>query len=324
MRILHLEPLRYGEEARRLLEQKAVVDYVELSGETAFLRALSSAAYEAVFVRLGLELDRKAMEACPSLNWIVTPTTGLNHIDLQAARERGIQIVSLKGETAYLQSIRSTSEHTMALLLALIRQIPAATGAVARNLWEREPFLGRELSGRTLGIIGYGRLGKLVARYAQAFFMNVLVYDTDENQVKHLPKGIQKNTLEKLLATSDFVSLHIPGGVENSGFFDAEKFARMKPGAFLVNTSRGEVVDEEALLHALQSGHLAGAALDVLAGDSSWSGRVPGQHPLVAFAKCNPNLLITPHIGGYARESLDSTRLFVVKKFLKLLKQSAQ
>ena len=319
MKILHLEPRRYGKEVRELLASAGEVDYLELSSDVELLSALLARPYDAVFLRLGLSFTAEMMDAAPTVKYLVTPTTGLNHIDLEAAAEWGIQLISLKGETEYLQSIRSTSEHTIALLLALIRRLPTAVRAVESGRWEREPFLGRELSGNTLGIIGYGRLGRLVARYAQAFYMRVLVFDTDERQLQNLPEGIAKSSLENLLAQSDFVSLHIPGTVENANFMDAGKLAQMKPGAFLINTSRGEVVCEEDLLKALESGHLGGAALDVLKGDSSWSGRVPEENPLLAFAKRDPRLIITPHIGGYALESLDSTRMFVARKFLGVL-----
>ncbi len=319
IRVLHIEPLRYGPEARRLLASVAEVDYREVAGERDLLKMLSSSEYEAVFLRLGLYFGEEMMQACPRLRYLVTPTTGLNHIDLVAAARRGIQVLSLQGETAFLESIRSTSEHTMALLLSLVRRVPAASRSVESGRWEREPFLGRELSGRRLGIIGYGRLGRLVARYAQAFYLQVLVYDRREEVFSHLPKGVERVSLEVLLRRSDFVSLHIPGTVENAAFMDARKFAQMRKGAFFINTSRGEVVDEEALLSALKSGHLAGAALDVLVGDSRWEGRVPERHPLVAFAKSNPQLILTPHIGGYARESLDATRLFMVNKFIQAL-----
>jgi len=319
IRVLHIEPLRYGPEARVLLESVARVDYREVGGESDLLEALVKGDYEAVFLRLGVYFGEEMMEACPRLRYLITPTTGLNHIDLEAAERRGIRVLSLRGETSFLESIRSTAEHTMALLLALIRRLPAATRSVEEGHWEREPFLGRELSGRCLGIIGYGRLGRLVARYAQAFFLDVLAYDLRDEAFSRLPEGVEKASLEELLRRSDFVSLHIPGTAENVGFMGADRFAQMKKGAFFINTSRGEVVDEGALLAALQSGHLAGAALDVLAGDSSWEGRVPEGHPLVAFAKSNPQLIITPHIGGYARESLDGTRLFMINKFIENL-----
>ncbi len=318
MLILHVEPRRYKPEVRELLAQAGEVDYAEVSSDEELFEVIQDKPYTAVFLRLGLSFSRKMMEAMPALRYVITPTTGLNHIDLQAAEERGLRLISLKGEVDYLQTIRSTSEHTMALLLALLRRLPEATRSVESGCWEREPFLGRELSGNRLGIIGYGRLGRLVARYAQAFYMQVSVYDTDGRQLRDLPEGMQSSSLEDLLAGSDFVSLHIPGTPENDGFMDASKFASMKPGAFFVNTSRGEVVDEQALLNALKSGHLGGAALDVLRGDSSWGAAVPEGHALLAFAKCHPNLLITPHIGGYALESLDSTRKFVVEKFLGL------
>lgn len=319
--VLHIEPLRYNAHARALLKTVAKVDYRHLHSEKELLDTLRQKKYQAVFLRLGLHFSAEMMQLSPHLRYLITPTTGLNHIDVQAAARNNIHILSLKGETEFLQKIRSTAEHTIALLLALIRHIPASTQAVKQGRWEREPFSGRELSGNTLGIIGYGRLGKLVARYAQAFFMKVLVYDTDAQQLRHLPKGIKACNLTELLSLSDFVSLHIPGSPENRNFMNIQKFNSMKTGAFFINTSRGEVVDEKALLKALKNGQLAGAALDVLAGDSSWNTNTPPAHPLISFAQKNNHLIITPHIGGYARESLDNTRMFMVKKFVETIKK---
>jgi D-3-phosphoglycerate dehydrogenase len=317
MQVLHIEPRRYNEQVRKLLEAHASVDYADVETKEALIEAIRQKPYEVLFVKLGIPIDAEVLAAASKLRFIVTPTTGLNHIDQDEADNRNVQVISLKGETEFLKKIQSTSEHTWMLLLALIRKLPAALEDVKGGKWRREPFLGMELNEKTLGIIGFGRLGKIVAGYGKAFHMRVLAYDVDEYQLSGVPYGIEESTLSSLLEHSDVISLHIPASKENYHFIDREKIGRMKAGAVLINTSRGEVVDGDALLQALESGQLRGAAIDVIEGDSSWEQGVPAKHALIEYARTHDNLLITPHIGGYALESIDRTRLFITQKFLK-------
>ena len=312
--MLNVEPARYDDAARGVLAELGTVDYVECADQRAFVEALRARAYDVALVRLGLLVDTQALDAAPSLRWIVTPTTGLDHIDVRAAERRGVQIVSLQGDTAFLESIRSTAEHTWALLLSLARRVPAAHADVLAGRWRREPFLGEELNGKTLGIIGCGRLGRMVAGYGLAFGMRVCAYDHDPGNVRAAPPGTAPASLDALLATADVISLHLPLTDETRGFLSRERMARMKRGAILINTARGEIVDEEALLDALRDQRLAGAALDVLGGEAAWAARGAGGHPVVEFARHDPRLLITPHIGGYGRQSISSTRMYVAQK----------
>ena len=316
MHILHIEPQRYNAEVRSRLETVGSVDFLDLHTHAELVKQISSKPYQALFVKLGIPIDKAILDAAPNLQFIVTPTTGLNHIDQEAAAERGITVHSLKGEYEFLANIKSTSEHTWMLLMALVRRLPQAFSDVKQYHWRREPFLGMELNGKTLGVIGYGRLGRIVAQYGQAFTMRVLVNDTDPQQLENLPEGLEAVDLETLSRESDIVTLHIPSNEENYHFLNTEKLQALKPGVVLVNTSRGEVLEESALLQALQSGHLRGAAIDVIEGDSSWEQGVPEDHPLLEYAKMHENLLITPHIGGYALESIEGTRAFVTDKFI--------
>lgn len=316
MPVLHIEPLRYNVAVRQQLEAACEVDYVDVQTQEELQRVIQQKPYEALFVKLGLAIDQTLLARAPQLKYIITPTTGLNHIDMAAAEAMGIQVLSLKGETEFLKNIKSTAEHTWTLLLALIRRLPAAFEDVKAYNWQREPFLGMELNGKVLGIIGYGRLGTIVAEYGKAFGMEVWVTDTDPARMAGLAEQVQGKSLDEILTGSDVISLHIPWNDENQYFLDQQKIQKMKEGAVLVNTSRGEVVVEDALLQALQSGKLAGAATDVLDGDSTWELEIPARNALVEYAKIHTNLLITPHIGGYALESIEGTREFVAKKFL--------
>ena len=173
-RILNAEPDRYSVRARAALEEVGDVTEEALDRE-GLLKALP--AHDALIVRLGHRVDTALLDAAPRLKVVATATTGLDHIDLKACKERGVEVLSLRGENEFLRSVVATAEHTWALLLALIRRIPAASAAVARGEWDRDAFRGRELEGKRLGILGLGRIGERVARYGQAFGMEVRGYD---------------------------------------------------------------------------------------------------------------------------------------------------
>jgi D-3-phosphoglycerate dehydrogenase len=295
----------------------ALLDFVEVTSKEELISCLRKKNYDALFVRLGIAIDDVVLESAPFLRFIVTPTTGLDHIDLDAAEKRHIGIISLRGETIFLKSIKSTAEHTWALLMALMRKLPEAIADTRLGNWRREPFLASELYGKTLGIIGYGRLGSMVATYGKAFGMKVLVNDTDPKQLQELPAGIEAMDLKSLLINSDIISLHIPSNESNRNFLDAVKIKHTKKGVIIVNTARGEIIDEKVFLSALESGHIGGAAIDVLDGDSSWQDHIPDHHPLLQYAVNHPQLILTPHMGGYGKESIENTRFFMAKKFLK-------
>lgn len=316
MRLLHLEAERYSDNSLSILKQKFDVVILSCESQSALEKFLEQEKFEIIFTRLGLYISKEIIELQPSLKFIVTPTTGLNHIDTIAAEEKKVTIFSLKGEEIFLSSIKSTAEHTWALLLSLIRNIKPATTCVEQGKWDRNPFLCDELDGKTLGIIGYGRLGKIVAGFAKAFNMKVLVNDVNPIQYEHNPTTIIPSDLDNLLKESDYVILMIAYSLENQNFINKEKLEKVKKGAYFINTSRGELVNEVDLLEALQNGQLKGAALDVLNKDSEWDGKVQGSQQLIQYAKENSNLLITPHIGGYGINSILKTRDFVTQKLL--------
>ena len=269
--------------------------------------------HEVLWVRLRTKIDDNILQVAPKLKAIVTNTTGLTHIDLNAAQQRDIHVVSLKGETEFLREIRATAEHTIGLTLALLRHIPSAHKSVTKGTWDRYLFQGSELYQKTVGIIGYGRLGSIAASYFQAMGANVLVCDRREVET---PDDISVVELPKLLSESNIISLHVNYVAENHHMLGRSQFDSMKKGCVLINTSRGELIDEQALLKAIQSRRLAGAALDVLKNEHNLN---LATHPLVQFASENDNLILTPHIGGYTRESLPRTELFLARKLEKSL-----
>jgi D-3-phosphoglycerate dehydrogenase len=271
---------------------------------------------DVLWVRLRHRIDAELMAAARRLKVIVTPTTGLNHIDMKEAECRGIQVLSLRDESEFLRDVRATAEHTLALMLSLIRYVPAATAHVRDGSWNRNLFKGQELHGKTIGVVGYGRLGRIVARYLKAFDAHILAADPNV-RADFVETGVMLVPLVKLLPATDLVTLHVNLCEATRGFFGQEQFETMKKGAWFVNTSRGELVDEGALLRALWSGRLAGAALDVLSEEHSEG---MGGHPLVAYAREHDNLIITPHIAGCTVESMEKTECFLADRLLSLLR----
>lgn len=269
-----------------------------------------------LWVRLRNQIDAEVMDAGMRLRAIATATTGLNHIDEDEARRRGIKIISLRGEREFLENVYATAEHTVSLALSLIRRLPTACQHVANGGWNRDLFLGRELSGMTAGIIGYGRLGRMVARYLRAFGTRICVTDPDVD-LQSLEHGEQLCPLSDLLMASDLVTLHVGLSDATRGFFGEREMALMKVGSWFINTARGELIDEHALLSALQSGKMAGAALDVLAGE-----RASGMKDnlLVKYAQTHDNVLITPHIGGCTVESREKTEMFLASRVEEFLR----
>ena len=306
--ILNVEPEAYSEEARRILQECAVVTEAPLSREELIARI---SEYDGLILRLGHRIDREVFAAAPRLKFVATNTTGLNHIDVEEAQRRGIEVISLRGERTFLDTVTATAEHAWGLLLALIRHIPDAHCHAQAGGWERNLFKGIELSGRTLGVIGYGRLGSKVAQYGLTFGMRVMA-----NDIETFPPqpGIEFASLDETLKQADVISLHVPCAPATLDLIGQRELALMKPGAYLVNTSRGEVLNEDALLDALNSGHLAGAALDVLREENTGNPDWMRHDRLVEYARSHSNLLITPHIGGATADSMAKTECFIAQK----------
>jgi D-3-phosphoglycerate dehydrogenase len=313
-RILNAEPSKYSEEAKAILRSIGELDEFALTREQLLCRLNN---YNVLIVRLGFQVDRDVMDASDSLKVIVTATTGLDHIDVSYAETREIEVLSLQGEKEFLRSVPATAEHTWALLLSLLRRIPQAYASVLQGQWNRDAFCGRDLKSKRLGIIGLGRIGEKVSRFGQAFEMEVGAYDPHP---KSCPAGVQQfHSLEKLLGRSDVLTLHVPLVAETSGMIGREELSLLPADAVLINTSRGEIIDETALVDALTRGQLAGAALDVICGERDARSRQSS--PLVQFALENSNLLITPHIGGVTAESMAETELFMANKLKAYLNQ---
>ena len=260
--------------------------------------------YDAIIVRTGKIIDRELLDRAVHLKVIGRGGAGLEGLDLAAATARGIIVMNLPQANDL-----ALAEHTLALLLALCRQLPAAAAAVRRGEWDRTPFAGVQLNQKTLGLVGFGPIGQLVAARALAFGMEVLANDPyiDAEAARQLRVSV--TTLDDLLARADMVSLHMALTPETRGLLGATQFARLKPGARLVNGASSELIDETALIEAITSGHLAGAALDGLQTETA-------DHPLFHL----PNVIITPRLGPHTAEAQQTLSLQIVQQVLDALR----
>jgi D-3-phosphoglycerate dehydrogenase len=252
---------------------------------------------------VGVEkITEKVIRGSKKLRVIAKHGAGVDNIDVKAASNRGIVVTSAPGANS-----SAVAELTIALLLSLSRSIPMADRSVKEGRWPR--VVGGELGGKVLGIIGLGQVGKKVARLALRFEMNVLAYDVLRDESFAQSHGINYSSLEDVLAKSDFVSIHVPLGPGTRGLIGEREIGLMKKGAYLVNLSRGDIVDEEALYRALKEKKMGGAALDV------FSKEPPSESPLFTL----DDVILTPHMGGYTREALRETGMICVRDIVDVL-----
>ncbi len=240
--------------------------------------------YDAIVVRSQTQVDADVIAAGRNLKVIARAGVGLDNVDVDAATRSGIIVCN-----APQSNIVSAAEHTVALLLALARNVPQAHGALVAGRWERSRWSGVELYGKTLGVLGLGRIGALVAERLQAFGMEVVAYDpfisperAARLEVELLP------SVEAVLARADVVTVHLPKTPDTANLLDASRLALMRPGALLLNVARGGLIDEAALADALREGRLGGAAIDVFAKEPVT------ESPLFGL----PNVVVTPHLGA--------------------------
>ena len=244
--------------------------------------------YDVIVVRSRTKVGKDVIDRASRLKLIARPGTGLDNIDLRAANTRGIEVVN--SPEALVEAV---AEQVVGLMLALARKTTEADASTRAGGWEKERFVGVELKGRTIGIAGMGRIGRRVGEIAKVLGMTVLGYDIVEIGKDVLSSiGCTMVDLDTLFSSSDFVTLHVPLSPETRHLVDARRLTLMKQSAFLINTSRGEVVDEHALAEALASGSIAGAALDVFE-------KEPPSAELIAA----PHLIATPHLGGQTAEA---------------------
>lgn len=261
--------------------------------------------YDAVIVRSDTQLDADLIAAGTRLKVIGRAGIGVDNIDVPAATARGVMVMN----TPHANSV-ATAEQTMTLMLAVNRHTVPAHNSVAAGQWERSKFVGTELAGKTLGIIGFGYIGRLVTRRAQAFDMRVVAYDPFVTAEDCSVLGVEWLALADLLAQSDIITLHAVVTPESKEMINAETLATMKDGVVIVNVARGKLINEQALADALQSGKVRAAALDV------YQAEPPVGSPLIGL----PNVLHTPHLGASSREAQHRVGIEIVDQIADALR----
>lgn len=261
--------------------------------------------YEALVVRSQTKVTSEVIEAGKRLQVVGRAGVGVDNIDLEAATRRGVVVVN-----APLGNTISAAEHTIALMLALARRLPEACASLRSGRWERKQFVGVELRGKTLGIIGLGQVGTEVARRARAMEMRVLAQDPYVPPERAQSLGVEMVSLDEVLQQSDFISLHVPVTPATRDLLGEEQLAKVKPGARIVNTARGALIDEEALVRAIDDGRVAGAAIDVFRKEP------PDESPLVTHDR----IIVTPHLGASTTEAQERVAVDVAEQVLTVLR----
>lgn len=245
---------------------------------------------DALLVRSATTVDAEVLAAGSKLKIVARAGVGLDNVDVDAATARGVLVVN-----APTSNIHSAAEHAVALLLSTARQIPAADATLRDHTWKRSSFSGTEIFGKTVGVVGLGRIGQLVAQRLAAFGAHITAYDPYVSHARAAQLGIELMTLDELLGRADFISVHLPKTKETAGLIGKEALARIKPGAIIVNAARGGLIDEAALAEAITSGHIRGAGLDVFSTEPCTDS------PLFEL----PQVVVTPHLGASTVEAQD-------------------
>jgi len=274
------------ENGQAILRNEAEV--VDRAGITAEELLQIVKDYDAVIVRGRTKMTPVVFDAADCLKIVGRAGVGVDNIDLSAARSHGVTVVN-----SPLATTLAVAELTMSLMLSAVREIPRADAALKSGKWIKKELEGAELAAKTLGVIGFGRIGAAVGKRAAAFEMKVIAYDPLITPEEIRARGAEPVSVDELLSHSDFISLHIPLTVDTKSILGKEAFAKMKKGVYIVCAARGGVIDEGAILEALDSGQVAGAALDVFATEP------PGLTPLIA----HPKVICTPHIGAQTVEA---------------------
>ncbi len=301
MKILIAEPL--AQAAIDLLKTQPGWDVV-VSNPKEYAQHLADT--EALLVRSAVKVNKDVLEKAPKLRVIGRAGVGVDNVDLPAATAAGVLVMNTPGGNAV-----SVAEHTLALMLALARSVPQATASTIGGKWEKKKFVGNELRGKTLGVVGLGSIGREVVRRALAFEMRIIGSDPYVSSQAAADLNVELMDLPSLLAQADYVSLHVALTPETNRMLCRDAFAAMKPGVRIINCARGELIDGEALHEVLESGRVAGAGLDVFDPEPP-----PPGSPLLA----SPNLIATPHIAGSTAEAQEIVGIRIVEQLIQYLK----
>ena len=305
MRILCLTPIKHLDGVFEYLKSFGRVDYLPDSPDNVIRDTLSILDYDLIFCNPNKQnymLDEYILKHFNGT--ILTASTGLNHIDIDYCKQRGIKVLSHKNDTRFLNDLPSTAELAFGLMSSMLRNIPSSFEDVKVGGWDYDMHMGHQLQGKSIGIIGYGRLGKMMTKYCWAFGMNVRLYDPYEGY----------NDLDSLLKESDIISLHVHANDETRHMINKKTLGIMKYNSYIVNTSRGEIVNEQDIIESLKSGKLKGYATDVI--EDEYGNRY--KSPILNGVKKGLNILVTPHIGGMTWEGQQKAYMWSISKLKEL------
>jgi len=260
--------------------------------------------YDALLIRSGTQVTKNVIEAADRLKIIGRAGVGVDNIDVDAATQKGIIVVN-----APEGNMLSAAEHTIAMMMALSRNIPQANASLKSLKWERKKFMGVEVNGKTLGVVGLGRIGAEVAKRAQGLEMKILAYDPFISEERAQELGVELTSVQDITKRADFITVHTPLTKDTKDIIDADEFAVMKDGVRLINCARGGIINEDALADALKSGKVAGAALDVFVNEP------PFDSPLMGF----DNVIMTPHLGASTEEAQVNVAVAVADEVISVL-----
>ncbi len=279
---------KLAESTVEALGDQVEVRWVDGPDREKLLAAVPEA--DALLVRSATTVDAEVLDAAPKLKIVARAGVGLDNVDVKTATERGVLVVN-----APTSNIHSAAEHALALLLSAARQIPAADASLREHAWKRSSFSGTEIFGKTVGVVGLGRIGQLVAQRLAAFEAHIVAYDPYVSAARAAQLGIELLSLDDLLGRADFISVHLPKTPETAGLIGKEALAKTKPGVIIVNAARGGLIDEAALADAITSGHVRAAGLDV------YSKEPCTDSPLFELSE----VVVTPHLGASTEEAQD-------------------
>jgi D-3-phosphoglycerate dehydrogenase len=300
-KILVCDPL--SQTAIRILEDAPDVEYTQMPGLSEAELEEKIAAYNAIIVRSATKVTDKIINKAENLKVIGRAGSGLDNIDQESALKKGIKVLNTPGTNA-----PAVAELTIGLMFSLARKIPFAHKSMLEGKWEKKEFMGIEIAGKKLGIVGCGKIGKHVARMAAALGMEIVVYNQSPVEIDDV--NFDQVSLDKLLQVSDFITFHIPKTETTTGLVTKKEFKKMKPGVYIVNTARAGIVIEKDLIDALNNGTVAGAALDVFENEPDFD------KDLVQ----NPKVIATPHIGAASMQSQERVGVIIVDQILEYLR----
>ena len=299
-------------------ELKGIMDVTETNGKTLSHDELLEqiGEYDILIMRVVPQIDKEILDAAKNLKMIGVCAVGTNHIDMEYAKEKGIAVYNAVGLNA-----NAVAELTLTMMLNMSRETVTAVNDVKQNHnWNKRAFMGRELKGKSLGVLGFGRIGRRVAELAKVFGMEILAYDPFLKPEQFAAAGAKGMTVEELLPLADFISIHVPLTPETRHMFNKETISKMKDGAVLMNMSRGGIVSEKDMHEALKEGRIGGYATDVLENEEERPGIIDDGSLHSPLFECE-NFLATPHMGAQTRDASIDIGIFMIEKVKEFVAQ---